>query len=437
MKISEAINKEQLAYDIAETWGEYGAIKPIESVVFDMLEKWEENKQGLFEKFGNKLTIETSFQPSSQLNLEEKQIQLTSMLREKANKIQSTNYHKNIMYKIMANMINDDGLLENMINNRALNLKSHSGIFDFYRILNLIMGDTDLRKEQERVLKLFNKKTKCTIVCLPEIIEELIEENIFYSASPKLTKQIVNAATILEYKEKNIHDFISILSEIQASKTKENTGEEKLILSIHPMDYITMSINDSNWSSCVHPDDGNSGTNFSAMVDSSTFVAYVPRRRSKIVLHHKQPDVVWNDKKWRVLCHFDEKLKNVAMNQQYPHDNETIFANLRRLMRKQWGLEYSIAPDFIHHGATNITTIADSMYFDGVDAYFVESQEVFPIYLNIGEDIRCLECGGLLDIQDINIRNDGFCAYCADREDELEREKICCGECEICKDQCG
>ena len=436
MKISETINKQQLAYDIAETWHEYGGVRPTESVVFDMLEKWEESKQGLFEKFGNKLTIETSFQPSAELNMEEKEIQAIAMLRGKGEKIKSTNFEKSSMYNILANTLDYNGFLENIVENKAFNLDTSLGLYHFYKVIGPLSKPSTRSSEVERLAKLFEKDS--SVFWYPmDIMKELNEEGTFHCASPKLTKQVINAAKILDYEEQRINNLISIMSEIQALKIKENAGEEKLVLSIHPMDYITASINDSNWSSCLTPDDCNAGATFSAMVDSSTFVAYVPRRRSKVVLHHSQPDVVWNDKKWRALCHFDEILQNVVMNHQYPHDSETIFANLRRLMREEWGLEYSVAPDFFHVSAADVKTIADSMYFDGTDAYFVESQEAFPIYLDIGGDIKCLECGELLDEKHISIKNDGFCAYCAEREDGLEDKKICCGQCEMCEDECG
>ena len=87
---------------------------------------------------------------------------------------------------------------------------------------------------------------------------------------------------------------------------KKMTGE--LCLSIHPMDFMTMSDNNSNWESCMSWSDYGCyrrGT-VEMMNSECVVVAYLRAKEDMKV----SEDLYWNNKKWRCWFFFDFKKKS-------------------------------------------------------------------------------------------------------------------------------
>ena len=90
-----------------------------------------------------------------------------------------------------------------------------------------------------------------------------------------------------------------------------------LCLSVHPLDYLSISENDYNWRSC-HALDGDYRTgNLSYMMDKSTIICYL-RGKEKAKLPDFPVDVPWNSKKWRVLIFLSTDWKAMFAGRQYP-----------------------------------------------------------------------------------------------------------------------
>lgn len=99
---------------------------------------------------------------------------------------------------------------------------------------------------------------------------------------------------------------------IQANKV-----EGYLNFSIHPLDFLSSSENNYNWRSCHALDGEYRAGNLSYIGDSSTMIVYLcPEKLEK--LPHFPEDVLWNNKKWRVLLHFDKELEVCFAGRQYP-----------------------------------------------------------------------------------------------------------------------
>lgn len=88
-----------------------------------------------------------------------------------------------------------------------------------------------------------------------------------------------------------------------------------LCLSIHPLDFLSLSENASNWRSCHALDGEYRAGNLSYMMDSSTLIAYIKSPEEKEI--HRFP-FLWNDKKWRNLLFFDRYHCNIMAGRPYP-----------------------------------------------------------------------------------------------------------------------
>lgn len=103
---------------------------------------------------------------------------------------------------------------------------------------------------------------------------------------------------------------------------QENTVKGKLCLSIHPLDYLSLSENNHNWRSC-HALDGEYRTgNLSYMLDNCTVIAYLKSEKEDEILPRFPEEVPWNSKKWRCLLFFDRDRKIVWAGRQYPFSTD-------------------------------------------------------------------------------------------------------------------
>ena len=116
-----------------------------------------------------------------------------------------------------------------------------------------------------------------------------------------------------------------------------------MYLSIDPLDYLTISQNDSNWTSCMSLDDDDSDSHrggvMEFMNDRVTLVAYLLKDSDDFdnmnVLSEIAP---WNDKKWRVLVHIDTNENgetSIIYNRQYPFEDEHKILALDKFIKRE------------------------------------------------------------------------------------------------------
>ena len=105
---------------------------------------------------------------------------------------------------------------------------------------------------------------------------------------------------------------------IEASRLiQENAVTGKLCISVHPLDYLSISENNHNWRSCHALDGEYRSGNLSYMLDECTVVAYL-KSEEDVVLPRFPHYVPWNNKKWRCLLYFDFERHVVWAGRQYP-----------------------------------------------------------------------------------------------------------------------
>ena len=124
------------------------------------------------------------------------------------------------------------------------------------------------------------------------------------------------------------------------------TVKGRLKLSIHPLDYLTISDNDNDWRSCMalyHPDETyemgcySAGT-ISMMNSKNAVVAYL-ESSTPFNLYGAG---TWNNKKWRELVVVDEML--ITPIKGYPYENNdlnmAITSKIKQLVSYKLGWEY-------------------------------------------------------------------------------------------------
>ena len=118
-----------------------------------------------------------------------------------------------------------------------------------------------------------------------------------------------------------------------ALNQKAYTGE--LCISIHPLDYATMSDNNNNWSSCMSWSGGEYCRGTVEMMNSSCVIVAYLRDPNKNFLY-------WNSKKWRELFIVNETL--ITGIKGYPYQSTElenyVIEMLRELAEKNWGCTY-------------------------------------------------------------------------------------------------
>lgn len=261
----------------------------------------------------------------------------------------------------------------------------------------------------------------------------------------------------------------TILETIQNAASmiiQEDKIEGTLCLSVHPLDYLSMSENNHNWRSCHALNGDYRSGNLSYMVDSSTVVCYL-RSKNEEVLPDFPSDVKWNSKKWRVLLFFSEKWDVLFAGRQYPFATTTGLNFIKNEFLPSIGLgswcewtdekilKYNyITPEGVEEQhLLNQTYYALGNYIQTVRETIVDkpgslhfndllhSSSYVPLYTQrypfrdyvskpkilIGGSVKCCRCG-----QDhIEINSSFMCNECeleyGDCEDDIFATCPCCG----------
>lgn len=117
-----------------------------------------------------------------------------------------------------------------------------------------------------------------------------------------------------------------------------------LVLSIHPLDFMTMSDNDSGWQSCMSwVDDGCYHVGTVEMMNSNNVICCYLKNKKDWNFDFNNKDAVWNNKKWRQLAYITPEI--IMTGKAYPYQNEilshTILNTLDALAQKEWGFNYT------------------------------------------------------------------------------------------------
>lgn len=165
----------------------------------------------------------------------------------------------------------------------------------------------------------------------------------------------------------------------QVTNQKKLTG--KLCLSIHPLDFFTMSDNDCGWETCMNWMNANNGDGgeycrgtISMMNSPIVVVAYLDSDKPMTFeCMEYDEEYTWSNKKWRQL--FIVSQSCIVGVKSYPYYNEEVSAAaanlLRELAEKNFGWTYDIEDkhwnresDIPEIKGMRFTTSSSAMYCD-------------------------------------------------------------------------
>jgi hypothetical protein len=194
-------------------------------------------------------------------------------------------------------------------------------------------------------------------------------------------------------------------------------------LSIHPLDYFTMSDNNCGWDSCMSwKNDGcyHSGT-IEMMNSRSVVVAYLKSSRDMDMPYGR----TWNSKKWRMLYIVDPSCAVVGIK-DYPYASEDLRATTMQMVKELFAnnnintdnwFDIRLNCDALedgepfHNPITDLDFYAsfytDRMYNDfccsDYHPAFINSDNTYAVReYNYSGEMVCLKCGRECDYDDIS-----------------------------------
>ena len=145
------------------------------------------------------------------------------------------------------------------------------------------------------------------------VTHEFSQDNIKVPRGMKLVK----AFKFFE-KDPSLLDYY----QTRASQViQEDKIEGTLCFSVHPLDFLSTSMNTHNWRSCHSLDGEYRSGNLSYMMDKSTIVCYL-KSDDDVVLPLFPENVLWNSKKWRCLIYLSENWDMLFAGRQYPFSSK-------------------------------------------------------------------------------------------------------------------
>ena len=188
-----------------------------------------------------------------------------------------------------------------------------------------------------------------------------------------------------------------------------------LCLSIHPLDFMTMSDNDCNWSSCMSwKENGDYRQGTVEMMNSPhILVAYLKTHNDMNLVD----DYTWSNKRWRQLYIVTPEL--LMGIKPYPYEfhddnlDEKVLNILKRLMAENYPeYHYRDEIDCVANGEWNNLPPDESFYLD-MDMYghmyndLSTHQKCYlavtlpeTVELNLSGETECMQCGQLIDPDD-------------------------------------
>lgn len=181
-------------------------------------------------------------------------------------------------------------------------------------------------------------------------------------------------------------DFRNLVS--RYTQTKKTKGT--FVLSIHPLDYMTMSDNRSNWSSCMSwKNCGSYRVGTVEMLNSPYVVVGYTKGEDDMEIFY---DHYWNNKNWRILYIVSEEI--ITSVKAYPFFSEGLIKvglnKLRELAESNIGWYYEDTPNSQENGRIPVTEDTQ-LFFTTEDMYNDFGCETTHYYYKAKEFVHLLE----------------------------------------------
>lgn len=174
---------------------------------------------------------------------------------------------------------------------------------------------------------------------------QISEDKTILGAKMKKGWKVSKCLSVLEPNKKSLQkqqDLLSVM--IQSLKL-----QGRLVLSIDPLDYLTMSVSKSGWSSCHHPGSCHGTGGLAYMTDPATIIAYVETSNpivNEVVSKdgEEKSEVRFVNKIWRQIININPNHDYMLQLKGYPNNSE-LYSQLASellidLLTKEQGTEF-------------------------------------------------------------------------------------------------
>ena len=176
------------------------------------------------------------------------------------------------------------------------------------------------------------------------------KKKVVLSKGMKPMKALYKYLKYVDYDDMEAYEQFR-LEHSRVLNTKTIQGE--LVISIHPIDFMTMSDNSYNWSSCMNWTEGNGGGCYKIgseeMMFSNCVVCCYLKTKEPFYFNnsHQDEEHSWTNKKWRQLFYVTKDI--IVSGKSYPYASEEItkelLKTLQDLAKKNLNWEYRFGPE--------------------------------------------------------------------------------------------
>jgi len=266
--------------------------------------------------------------------------------------------------------------------------------------VDISMDESEMKKEIEK-LQMRYPEMACNLDAFKskELINNKMEfHDLFSRYMPKLFKIGGRVSSFMA----RLHEDGKFNSDLSVSMQNKKV-KGKIVISIDPYDYLTMSTNKHNWDSCHNIIDGCYSTGMvSYMTDESTLIAY--RENGENYRYNILGfEFIGNSKYWRQCVYMDKKSCSVIFSRQYPNKSEELSSEVRKLMFKSindyFGVDayyqsYNSELPFEYNDISNLGYHDVLHGYDHISSHPENSESLGCV--NVGKDAPCVYCGKIM-----------------------------------------
>lgn len=219
-------------------------------------------------------------------------------------------------------------------------------IFEWPEPIEFTLDDKEKRSRvmefADRVHDSFNNSELAHFI--DENVESFFENTVSKSSHKDIPEgmKLVKAFKYFEDNKAILNNMQSLASQL----IQENKIKGTLCFSVHPLDFLSSSLNTYNWRSCHALDGEYRAGNLSYMVDETTFMVYL-KGADNVNIPLFPENVKWNSKKWRMLIHSSVNNEIIFAGRQYPFSSksgiDTVLNIYNNIINKNnfWWNKYS------------------------------------------------------------------------------------------------